>query len=266
MNVPLLTAALLGCCTAGCFASVLGTLSGTPAGQDVVSYNTWQATSFHIAADAGSYRVREVRLHLAQVVPNANLLLRITGSTSGKPDNRDVRAVLRIPAMLPAAAGVTVFTAASVPDPLLLPGQTYWLTLGVSALDDEQPLPAGLFRWSYATTSTADTPSAKGWSVGLSTAASGTAGSEWVVSTNTPYLFSISARPPVYAPPSAPAIAWQSGAAVITARGTPGVEYSIEASSSLTDWTAAGNAFADATGIIRFTDTVNLPSRFYRFQ
>ena len=151
--------------TAVSAAAVLGTLEQSSAGYDVVSYNSWQASSFSLAENAGTYRVRQVSLHMVQMVPNANLVLHITGSAFGRPDNAGVRAVLRLPATLPAVPGIVTFTASASPDPLLLPGQTY-----------------------------------------------------------------------------------------------------IESSTGLTAWTGLGSAFADAAGIIRFTDTAGLPRRFYRFQ
>ena len=247
-------------------AAVLGTLHQPATGYEVVSYNTWQATSFSLAATAASYRVRHVSLHIAQVVPNAHLVLRITGSALGRPDNADVRAVLRLPATLPTAPGAVTFTASASPDPLLLPGQTYWLVLGITALDHDEPLPAGLARWSYAATSAADSPGAAGWSVGCCTASSGTGGEDWQPAANTPCLFAISARPPGALAPAAPGITSTGGVIQVTARGTPGVDYDIEFTTGLASWTGLGSAFADAAGIIRFTDPAGLPRRFYRFQ
>jgi hypothetical protein len=250
----------------GCMGAALGTLAQSAAGSDVVSYNGWQAQSFSLSAAAGSYRVRRVTLHCQQVVPNASLVLRLTGSAGAVPNFSDVRASLTIPESLPSAAGPVAFIPAAAPDPVLLPGQTYWLVLGVTALDNEQPLPAGVFRWSYGAGAAADAPAAAGWTLGGQTATSGTAGSAWTAAANTPYLFSIDARPPVFAPPSQPFLEWSGGMPVAGARGTPGVEYEVESSATLASWTRAGSAFADAAGIIRFPDTAAASRRFYRFR
>jgi hypothetical protein len=247
-------------------AAVLGTLQQASAGYDVVSFNSWQASSFTLADNAGTYRVRQVKLHLAQIMPNANLILRITGSKFGRPDNADVRAELQIPASLPVTAGAVNFEASASPDPLLVPGQTYWLVLGISALDLDEAQPAGLVRWSYAATSAADAPSAAGWSIGNNTASSGTNGSDWQASANTPYLFAISARPPSAAVPSAPGINVVGNAIQITARGTPGVNYEIESSNDLRAWANLGSVFADSSGSISFPDGVGVSKKFYRFR
>lgn len=247
-------------------AAVLGTLEQPSAGYDVVSYNAWQASSFNLAEDAGAYRVRQVSLHMAQLVPNAHLVLRITGSAFGRPDNSDVRAVLLRPPVLAATPGVVSFTAAASPDPLLLPGQMYWLVLGITALDHEETLPAGLVRWNYAATSVADAPAAAGWSVACCTASSGTAGADWQASANSPFLFAINARPPGAAVPVLPNITATGSTVLLTARGTPDVNYEIESSNSLAQWTGIGSAFADASGLIRFSESVGPQSKYYRFR
>lgn len=244
---------------------VLSTLQQQQAGEDVVTYNTWQSTSFSIAEGAGSYRLRSVTLQLEQLVANANFFVRVTGSTPlGVPDNEAVIAEFAIPADL--RSGAVTLPVKPDPDPLLLPGQTYWLTLGITALDNDQPLPAGLYRWKYAATNQQDSPSAQGWTLGCCSASSSTGGTNWSAAAVTPFLFSIQARPPSAVAPNSPSISLSSGVVQVNAKGTPGVEYEIFTSRDLSVWSSRGTAFANTSGLLSFTDTPSHAQLFYRFQ
>ncbi len=210
MTTPLQTAGsatLLWALVSGAVAApVLGNLGVARTDRAVpVSYNSWQASSFRLAETAGPWRVKSVTLRLAQDVPNASFTVRIVGESSLRPALSDVRASFRTPVLISGATTATpgsaaapvVFDAAVSPDPVLQPGQIYWLVAGVTQQDGSFTPATGLYYWSYANTGAADAGGAGGWQFGVNTASAGTLGAGWAAEATTPFTFSIDAVPDI---------------------------------------------------------------------
>ena len=191
-------------------AATLSTMAMPDAGYDLVTWNTWKAQSFSLAATTAPGAVLSVSLSLEVVVPNANFVVRVVGSTGtpARPDISDIRAELR-PVAMPVGVAVAVVTFASdsgFTSPPLAAEATYWLVAGMTGEDFNQPLPAGLVRWHYAGTYGQDAGAQPGWTVGSTIASSDTAGGDWVPVTGTPYLFDLTAVPVPVPEPSAAAL------------------------------------------------------------
>jgi hypothetical protein len=179
-------------------AATLSTLMLTDAGYDIVSWNTWKGQAFRLGAESPASQVDSLTLKLEVVVPNASMVLRIVGNTPGSntPDITDVRGEFR--PSVPMNAGTVVVLMTFDRDtqqtfPPLETGATYWLVAGMSAADDDQAQPAGMVRWHYAGTHPSAPASAQQWTVGPQVAVSGTAGGGWTSSTETPFLFDLTA-------------------------------------------------------------------------
>lgn len=178
-------------------APVLGNLAIAAADSEVpVTLHSWQAASFKRTEDAGLWRVGKVTLRLAQQVPNVFLTVRIVGEEAFRPAWGDVLAAFQSPSTpITAAAGPVEFMANVSPAPVLVPGRTYWLVVGVTQEDPAVTPGTGLFFWSYAHTSATDPGTAAGWQFGLMTASAGTLGANWIPEATTPFTFSIDAVP-----------------------------------------------------------------------
>jgi hypothetical protein len=200
MNLP----SFLGLTAAILFAShglgaTLSTSTLSDAGYDLVTWNTWKGQSFTLAANTAPSMVTSVTLRLEVIVPNATMIVRIVGSGSapGQPNMADIRAELR-PAALAAGTAVEQITFESDPGqafPPLDPDATYWIVAGMTDQDNDQALPAGLVRWHYAGAHGQDPSAEPGWAVASKVSSSGTAGTDWISSTETPYSFSMVAVP-----------------------------------------------------------------------
>ena len=136
INFLIIPAAWLTAAAAAVAAPVLGNLSVPSVDRVVpVTYNEWQASSFTLSDTAGPWRVRSVRLRMAQDVPNTSFTLRITGQSALRPAWNDVRVAFQTPALIAAAtgpstgapAGTVEFVVQNTPAPVLQPGETYWL-------------------------------------------------------------------------------------------------------------------------------------------
>jgi hypothetical protein len=180
-------------------AATLATLPSPSAGHDLVTWNSWKGQSFVLSTTATSCVVISATLSLEVVVPNANMVVRVVGSTGtpGQPNMSDIRAELR-PMAWPTGTAVVPLTFTSDPAktfPALEADAVYWLVAGMTSEDVEQTSPAGLVRWHYAGAH-GQTPGAEpGWAVGTKVASSNTAGDEWYPVTETPFLFSVTAIP-----------------------------------------------------------------------
>jgi hypothetical protein len=178
-------------------APVLGNLSIAATDREVpVTLHSWQATSFRLAENAGPWRVQKVTLRLAQAVPNDSFTMRIVGEAAFRPAWTDVRAsFLTYYSPIHSAAESVEMVALDSPAPVLLPGQTYWLVLGIPQEDPDVTPSTGLYFWSYASSSAADPGGALGWQFGANSASAGTLGAGWVPEATTPFTFSIDAVP-----------------------------------------------------------------------
>ena len=173
-------------------APVLGNLAQPHAEVGVpVTANAWQASSFEIAEGTPTWHIESVTLRLQEVGPNATLTLIITGEAAFRPNLQDQRVHFESPIFDGDRA---IFLTKTAPAPLLVPGEPYWVVLGVEALSPEHSNPAGLYLWDYALNQVADEGVADGWSHGVNTASAGTNGANWAPEQTTPYSFSISAN------------------------------------------------------------------------
>ena len=169
---------------------------GQPAvdGDVAVSLNAWQASSFTIGNTATSWVIDAVSLRLTEVTPNQNLTLLVTGESSFRPDLNDVKVRFDTPSIPETGVQTIRFPARSTPTPVLAPGSTYWLVLGVTDLDLDESPSTGLVYWSFAQANDSDAGVAAGWSFGAQTASAGTAGSLWTPESTTPFSCMIEAR------------------------------------------------------------------------
>jgi hypothetical protein len=181
-------------------AATLSTLSLADAGYDIISWNTWKGQSFHLGSQSPVSLVDSLTLKLEVVVPNANMVLRVLGNTPGTntPDTTNIRGEFRPAHPMNAGTAVVLVTferdAQQTFPPLEADG-TYWLVAGMTAADDDQIQPAGVVRWHYAATHPAAPASSQQWGVGQQVAFSGTAGSAWSSTVETPFLFDLTASP-----------------------------------------------------------------------
>lgn len=167
--------------------------------QVVVNYNAWQATSIVLGASSPVRRVQSLTLRLAQDVPNKNFTVQIVGSASLRPDLANVVASFGNPAAIANATAASpnslatnlIFPAAVSPAPLLQPGQTYWIVVGVSAPDLEFTPSSGLYYWSFANLVGQDPDAAAGLNVGSYVASSGTAGQNWTSEVASAFSFAL---------------------------------------------------------------------------
>lgn len=177
-------------------APVLGNLAQPVRDGEVpVTLNAWQASSIRLSPDTSSWSVNSVTLRLSQTVPNQYLSLRITGETAFRPDLTDTRVLFENPIAIGSGPQNVTFTASVSPSPVLQPGQTYWLVLGVEALDSESTSGTGLYFWSYTLNSQSDSIPVDGWEFGASTASAGTGGIGWSPEPTTPFAFVVDAVP-----------------------------------------------------------------------
>lgn len=159
------------------------------------SYNQWLATSFISPPDGVPMAVDSLSLKVACAVPNQYVFVAITGTIAGRPALNDIRVVADTAPMLPPIILDQVFILTLRPrldnaPPILFPGEVYWIVAGSSAPDWGEDLPAGLFHWSFAN-STSGTQSEDGWAVGTATATGNSGGQNWSVENSTPYSFSL---------------------------------------------------------------------------
>ena len=188
---------VLGC--GGLTAATLATLSLADDGHDLVTYNSWKGQSFSLSTTAETGKITAATFRLEIVIANTKLVARVVGSVAGTgaPDMSDVYTQLRITTN---PTGTTLQPVFFQEDPeitsrLMVQGATYWLVIGMTDEDHEQASPAGLIRWHFASTNGQDPDAPAGWQVGVMTAASGTAGSNWSPVATTPYLFDVTLTP-----------------------------------------------------------------------
>ncbi len=171
---------------------VLGNLGQPTSAEGVpVSAHSWQASSFQVLPDSPQWWVESVTLKLSEVGANPTLKLTVVGESAFRPNLADVRIAFNAPVL---DEGDAFFTAKATPLPILNPGETYWLVLGVESVSSEATIPAGLYHWHYALNSQADSFQASSWTFGVQTASAGTAGADWEPEATTPYSFTISAN------------------------------------------------------------------------
>jgi hypothetical protein len=176
-------------------------------GASEVNYNQWLATSFVSDACASTLLADAISMAIEYVQPNQNYFLAIVGTTAGRPDLGNVRALAdTTPAYWGAPQGFSQLVEFKFKTDgtrqVLLPSERYWVVLGATNPDLDSPNPAGLYRWSFL-----DSPvpvvSHDGWSVSNVTATGNTAGQNWSVETNTPFGFSLTLVNAVPEPASA---------------------------------------------------------------
>lgn len=190
----------------GASAATLGTATLPSSGNDLVTWNTWKAQSFTMSDITVPSIIESVSLSLEVVVPNANFVVRVVGSTGtpGRPNMTDIRAELRPTAPL-AGTAVTLLSFESDPAatfPALQPDATYWLIAGMTAADFDESSPAGIVRWYYTGTHGQSPGAQDGWKVGGMVASSDTEGGDWAPVNETPFLFTITAIPVIPEPGS----------------------------------------------------------------
>lgn len=167
---------------------------------EVISFNSWQASSFQLAESASPYRVNSVTLRLRQIIPNSSLVFRIVGESGQRPDMTNVQVELGSPVFTGSTTQSVTLTAGAG-SKVLQPGQRYWLVGSVHQLDYDATSPNGLIYWSYSNNYLADASPAAGWTFGTQVATSGANGSNWGVSSATPFTFSVDGT--VVVPPAA---------------------------------------------------------------
>lgn len=183
----------------GLFAATLSTISLPDDGYDVITYNSWKGQSFTLGTSADIGKLTKAQFQLEIVVANISLVARIVGSTpgTGTPDMSDVYTQLTPTNPNPGSnlQPVLFEEDQTIASKALAAGATYWLVIGMTAVDNEQSSPAGIVRWHYAATNGQGSGAPAGWNVGAKTAVSGTGGAAWSASTTTPYLFDVTLVP-----------------------------------------------------------------------
>ncbi|WP_338684356.1 hypothetical protein [Haloferula helveola] len=167
------------------------------------SYNQWLGTSIQAGAAADpEVFAGGLTMRIQKLVPNANTTIMIVGETGLAPDLSKVLAVYDTSPFDSLPTGVDSLVTV-LPDPEILPlghlpsveGERAWIVFGVTAPDFDQALATGLYYWRFATATGPTIDDEHDYSVGDRVAESGTAGTGWSSSVDTPYSFSLEIVP-----------------------------------------------------------------------